>query len=325
MSLKEYRQSKQALGGDVTLAFISEDEDAAQIMQELWLRVYTFEKRFSRFLPGSELSVFNRSAGLRAYITPEFKALLSRAKELSVQTQGLYNPFILPALQRAGYVRSAAPGYEDDEQEDHSHKTVVAIDRLQIGTDFATIPYGTALDFGGCGKGYLAEQLGHFLRESGAKGYWLSLGGDIAVFGKDENGNPMRIAVQDARKLDDSLPVYAESSDTHPYALATSGVFRRKNQQDNGGTWHHIINPKTQEPAKTDILLATICCRDAALADVLASCAIIEGSKQAGKMLKANGADGWLIQHKLTNGDIRVIRSDTMFKTSQTLTAGAGS
>lgn len=302
MHLKEYASTKLALGSDTTFVLFSTASEAInnQLFQKLWHTTFTFEKRFSRFIPMSELSTFNRSAGLKVVISPEFKEILTTARELAKQTEGLYNPFMLPAVQRAGYLHSAAAGYEADPVDDFTARQVVGIEHLEIGEDWARIPYGTAIDLGGCGKGYLAEQLRDLLNKDHIMGYWLSLGGDIATFGVGADSQQISVHVQNAQTISIDFPVKILCPTTE-FAVATSGTFRRKNQQSKK-YWHHIIDPRTLLPAETDILLATVACNNALDADVLASCAVILGSKKAPTFLKEHGAQGYILQGKDTNG-----------------------
>lgn len=300
----ELSQTHKALGCDVTLAIYSNPvhHQIDLIFADLWRQVFSFEKQFSRFLPMSELSVFNRAAGQKTPITPEFKKLLECAKYFGEKTGGLYNPFILPALQRAGYKQSAAEGYEKDEQEDHSDKRVVDVKFLEIGDTWASIPYGTALDLGGCGKGYLADQLGEYLREQKVEGYWLSLGGDIATYGLDELGETQKLNIQDASDLTKIINYQVECPE-QSFGAASSGTFRRLSQID-GKDWHHIIDPITLRPAVTDIKLVTVCADSTVQADVLASCAVILGSSKANKFLKQQGVESALIQFENRRGEI---------------------
>jgi len=255
--------------------------------------VFQFERQFSRFLPSSELSRFNALSGTKMLISPEFAAILREAKRLIRKTKGLFNPFILPALQRTGYLGSAVAEYVDDEAPDYTSRSVVAPLKLELGVDWARIPFGTAIDLGGCGKGYLADQLGLYLRNQGVRGYWVELSGDIATFGTDENRQHLIISVKNATKRGTLAEVIV--CPTTPFGIATSGTFSRVSQV---GTLrgHHIIDPKTSRPATTDLKLATVCASSAVAADVLASCAIIVGSRAAPKMLESHTIKSWVLQ-----------------------------
>ena len=297
MHLRSLSQSRLALGSDVVLTLVTDaaDADVDKIFVNLWHQVYLFERRFSRFLPMSELTSLNRAGGVKFKVTAEFKDLLICAKSIGLKTNGLYNPFITPALQRAGYVQSAVPGYENDKQIDYTDRLVVGVEKIEIGEDWAQIPYKTALDLGGCGKGYLADELGRFLKKQPKiVGFWLSLGGDILTYGYDENGRRMSVDIQSAVTINYTTDWVIDCSGDD-YAVATSGTFRRSSQV-SALAWHHIIDPLTLVSAKTDIKLATVCARTAFEADVLASCAVILGSKKAIPLLKQNGVKAAFLQ-----------------------------
>ncbi len=296
MRLAQSSQTKIALGGGIALTLVSNVSagELNKLFTVLWHYIYVFEKSFSRFIPMSELSLFNRSAGLQMSISPGFKQLLESAKSMAEITDGLYNPFILPALQRAGYKRSAVPGYETDSVDDYSHRRVEPIEQLKIGDTWASIPPNTAIDLGGCGKGYLADKLGQLLVGSGVNNYRLSLGGDISTLGVDENGQNWKINIQDADNLEGQVD-WTVICPTERFAVATSGTFRRQGQTTDRD-WHHIIDPITLQPARTDIRLATVCADTALMADVLASCAVIVGLSDGIGFLKKQGAISMLLQ-----------------------------
>jgi thiamine biosynthesis lipoprotein len=293
--LKQFFQTQQALGSNASIVLVAnQHQPLDELFDQLWKQVFMFERQFSRFLPSSELSVFNRNAGTKQFITPEFSRLLQASKNMAELSSGLYNPFILPALQRAGYKKSALPGYENDPVDDHSHKSVTSIDKLELGSDWARIPYGTAIDMGGCGKGYLADQVADLLDSKNLDGYWVSLGGDMVVSGTDDKQQPWKVDIQSANPDQKKLPIFVQT-DGQRLSIATSGTFRRQNQP-NLKHGHHIIDPKTLKPAITDISLATVVDSSAIRSDVLASCAVLKGSAAALPYLRAHHVGGAVIQ-----------------------------
>lgn len=298
-----YYQKNLALGSEVQLSLVSSDNQGQidDIFHALWHKIFLFERQFSRFLPGSELSVFNKNAGTKQYVTPEFRDVLAAAQKMGVGTGGLYNPFILPALQAAGYTHSRVKGHEHDAVDNHAQKTVVSSDRLEIGDDWARIPYGTAIDLGGCGKGYLADLLADELGDA-VTGYWLSLGGDIAAGGTDESGKPWEIGIQSVTgKIDDDIGTIQLPSNGR-YGIATSGTTVHHGKKA-GKAWHHLIDPRTLAPAQTDVLLATVCDASALRADVLASCSVILGAEEGLDFLRSQGVTAALLQGKKPDGE----------------------
>ena len=293
--MTQYYQKQQALGSEVELSLVAslEESGVAALYRELWHIVFQFERQFSRFLPASELSAFNRKPGTKQLVSPAFHDILASAKAIGVETEGLYNPFILPALQSAGYDHSLVRGHEQDSQDDHSYKAVASVDRLEIGSDWARIPYNTALDLGGCGKGYLADILAEKIPSS-VSGFWLSLGGDVITSGVNGSGGSWRIAVQDAHNADRNIGQVAVRPGDR-MAAATSGTIVRKGIRA-GKAWHHIIDPRTLCPADTDVLLVTVCDTSALRADVLASCAVILGEAEGLRFLRKHGVRAALFQ-----------------------------
>lgn len=306
-----HHQQRIALGSPIDLTLVSDKNQGTvdDLFRHLWLKIFAFERQFSRFLPDSELSQFNRAAGVKTPISQEFHDILAASLKMSELTDGLYNPFILPALQSVGYVHSMVAAHSDDEADDFSSRSVVAPERLQLTKETATIPYGTAIDLGGIGKGYLGDQLADYADSlSELNGYWFSLGGDIVASGQDANGEGWQIQVEDTARAQ-AIAGTAASKKSNRHAVATSSSLRRTGKS-GGKTWHHIIDPRTNKPSESNVVTASIHAGSLCLADILASCAVILGSDVAPSFCTDRGATGTLLQTgqglKLSTGDFTV-------------------
>lgn len=271
------QSSGQALGSDVILTIRGRDQATDQlIFQALWAQIQAFERRFSRFMPDSELSTFNARAGEETPISAPFHELLEKVEYYRKSTGGLYDPFVLPALNRAGYIGSW-PNPESYHEHTNYASRLRTIERREISISprSARVPRHTALDFGGIGKGYLLDQLAAYLHTEHVKDYWLSLGGDIICAGFDNQNQPWKIGLAHAT-LAAEIVAYLENDTGKSLALATSGITKRK-----GPNWHHIIDPRTDAPADTDVLTASVSTTSATSADVFAKCLVIGGSAAA--------------------------------------------
>lgn len=284
--MRLHYQERPALGSTVQMGLVSNEPDVAeQLLRDLWLELLLFENRCSRFLPDSELSQFNRGAGVRRLVSAEFRDVLLAAKRMAALTGGMFNPFVLPSLQRSGYDRSLVPGHADDVVDDHSSKRLIESSKLEVGDNWASIPYGSAIDLGGCGKGYIGDVLAALVDAVPAiHGYWLSIGGDIIVSGSNDKSEPWTIYLQPDPKQSNRLGEVAVPLG-RKLAVATSTTLLRRGT-NKGKKWHHIINPATGEPANTDIDIMIICSESLLKADVLASCGVICGSSNMGKFLQ---------------------------------------
>jgi FAD:protein FMN transferase len=292
---ERYQHKHRALGSDVifTLVVQQNRDYADQLFAQLLELTSAFEEQFSRFLPDSELTKFNKQAGQSVAVTPAFRKLLMVTKSFSEKTDGLYNPFVLPALQNAGYLGSWPNSDKQRPGTNFAKRHLVTIEQLEFRDNWAKIPADSALDFGGIGKGYLLDELAEFLASKKVVGYWLSLGGDIICAGYDVEGQLWRVTIQHAIKLAEGVGEITNATG-RKLAIATSGVTKRQGLKD-GQPWHHIIDPRSGRPAQSRILTATVTANSATEADIYAKCIVIE-DQQLAEQYKSNGfiEDFWL-------------------------------
>ena len=94
----------RAMNTSVLLA--AEGERAIEGMYAAKNFIDECEQRFSRFLPASELTALNRSAGEWLPISRDLMHMLQLSLEYYRETTGIFDPSILPALKQIGYDRS---------------------------------------------------------------------------------------------------------------------------------------------------------------------------------------------------------------------------
>lgn len=231
-----------------------------------------FEKNYSRFQANSQLTSLNHHTNQKFYISTEFMEILKEAKRLSEITKGLFNPFILPNLQQAGYVGSwPHPNYAQADI-NYKNENFQTIDKLEIGNNWVKIPKHSAIDLGGIGKGYLLDKISNKLLKSGYNNYWLSIGGDIIVNGHDENKQNWQIKIAEANNINNLYKIINNDTD-QLLSVATSGITKRR-----GLNWNHIINPSTLKSVNNDILTVTVSGNKAVETDVLAKTILIDES-----------------------------------------------
>lgn len=297
-----YQQTGNALGSEIYLTILLKDESRSNdIFRILWASIKSFENRFSRFKPNSELTLVNSNSGSPTEVSDEFIALISKAYKLSEKTNGLYNPFVLPALQQAGYKGSWPNPNKFDKLLDYSERSkIVSYKNILIKKNDLTIPKNSALDFGGIGKGYLLDQLADILESNKVQNYWISLGGDLICRGHNIENEPWAIGLSKADKPEEILSKIT-NTDGERLAIATSGITKRR-----GENWHHIIDPRTGVSADTKVQTATVSAKNGALADVYAKCLVIVGKDKASDLINGVTVHTAVLQ-VLVNNKIQVI------------------
>ena len=90
-----------------------------------------------------------------------------------------------------------------------------------------------------------------------------------------------RVGIQDPHDLNSTFAV-VEVADQ---AVITSGGYQRY-FEENGQTYHHIIDPRTGYPAENGLISVTIISADGTLADALSTSLFIMGPEEASSFWK---------------------------------------
>lgn len=154
-----------------------------------------------------------------------------------------------------------------------------------------------SIDVGALGKGYATERAADFLREDGAEGYVLNVGGNIRIIGTKPDGTGWVTAIRDPKGGQQEYAMNLRLKDT---ACVTSGIYERYFTVD-GQRYHHIIDKDTLYPADYFASL-TVLTEDSGLADAL-STALFCMPKEEGEKLAAS-LDGVDVVWIYTDGSI---------------------
>lgn len=246
------------------------------------------ENRFSRFRPDSELSQLNRQPDQWVSVSAEMWEMIEKALQLSAETNGLFNPLLLTALERTGYDRPFDEITDDIRcfgRSNSQNTPTIERDRPNRAVRLSS---GARLDLGGIVKGHTAQQAIDYLRSFGP--CLLDASGDLAA-GDAPSGVPgWPVSVgQPFSRESDLLRMWLANQ-----TLATSGIDRRRWQRGNSAK-HHIIDPQTGDSAETDLLSATIWLDDAASAEAYATAAIVMGWATAYDLLTERGIGAALV------------------------------
>jgi thiamine biosynthesis lipoprotein len=235
------------------------------------------ERTFSRFESTSELSRLNRAVG-PSVVSPKLFDALERARGYWQMTDGWFDPTIGKALCAAGYDRSFAPGVLDRAERTTGPPCRVSFGDVQLDrtTRTVTLAADTLLDFGGFIKGRTVDVATAILPPLAA----IDAGGDAFLSGPGSDGRGWIVDVEDPFAQGHALLTLR----LRDQAVATSGANRR-NWRIGDAVAHHIINPHTREPARTDLAQVTVVCYSAELADVLAKTALLMGYAQGSVFL----------------------------------------
>jgi FAD:protein FMN transferase len=243
--------SFRAMGCEVLVA--GGDPTVVATVLERW------EAVFSRFRPESELSRVNASCEPAVVVSLLFAHALRVALDVAAATDGLVEPTLGLALERAGYDRDFALLQVDGELGDPAPSR---LNEVRLDGRILRRPPGLRLDLNGVVKSLAVDEAVCTLAGEG----FVSAGGDLAAQGSVDVGLPGGGSVRLVRG-----------------GLATSGVGTR-HWHRGGAEQHHLIDPRTGRPSRSRWQTVTVCG---------AACLDADAAAKAAFLLDADGPE-WL-------------------------------
>ena len=278
MQYDEFR----AMNTDIVLAAEGDAEQVARGFRQAAEYIRTMEARLTRFAETSELAQLNRSSGTWFHASDELFAIVREARRLFDQTDGLFDPTILDALENIGYDKSMdeirAAGVTAPRAPTQSARYDFRAAQFDDATRAIFLPRGMRLDLGGIAKGWIAEHAVQLLAES-ADASAVDAGGDMFMIGQPKDDGAWRVALEDPRTAEQTLAILRGG----PGAIATSSVTRRRWQQGER-VQHHLIDPRRGASAESDWLSVTVIAPHAAIAEAFAKSLLIAGSRGASEI-----------------------------------------
>lgn len=260
-----------------------ESEQAALGLMAAQAFIEETEQRFSRFVSESEISRLNQSAGRWHEVSVDLMEILRLSLAFHEETDGLFDPSILPDLKRVGYdtsmddirLHGASLGLASSPTGRRGYRQL----KLDVEGQRVLLPQAMEIDLGGIAKGWIVERAAALLKcYTSACG--VSAGGDIVFMGDRLNGGDWEVHVEDPLNPENAIARLRVPEG----AVATSSIVKRAWNQA-GMRRHHIIDPRTGEPALTDLLSVTVCAQSITVAEVYAKVLLISGEQGARRLM----------------------------------------
>lgn len=275
---------------------------ALEAAERAWRRVTdefdAVDAALSRFRDDSELTALNRHAGSgrTVGVSWRLRTALAAVDRASRITGGRFDARVLATLERIGehgapldapLPRAAVP--------ESPSSTATGAERPRS----LVVAPGAPLDMGGIGKG-LALRWAAAAAASELPvdaGLLLEAGGDIVAAGRPPTTGWL-VGIED--------PVSDAGPDQQPVAvaavfagaIATSSVRVRHWIAPDGRAVHHLVDPRTGEPARTGLIAVTVAAPDPAWAEVWSKALFLAGRPAIADEARSRGLAAWWVDDR---------------------------
>ncbi|MBW8347881.1 FAD:protein FMN transferase [Bacillus sp. IITD106] len=228
------------------------------VLDELIIQMKEYEKRFSAHDPASELMEVNDNAGIRPVkVHPDLYELIKIGKKHSIAKNSSLNITIGPLVKawRIGFKDAHVPSEKKIQSLLSKTKASDIILDDQEQTIFLKHT-GMFIDLGALAKGFIADCITQDLKSMNVQAALINLGGNVMTYGISPNQEDgyWRIGIQHPfRPRGNYIAVLRALNQS----VVTSGIYER-NFTINNQTYHHILDPNTGYPIKSEIAGLTV-------------------------------------------------------------------
>ncbi len=239
--------------------------------------------------------IYRWNKGEYVKLNEDFLYVLRLSKTVSAATDGAFDCTVQPLVQLWGFGKD---GVRHTVGED----TLAAV-REFVGFQLVDLQGDSILrkdprvqlNFNAVAKGYAVDRVADWLAANGYADCLVEIGGEVAARG-NKNGKPWKVGIQVPTKTADGA---RESFESLPLpdrrAVATSGNYR--NYFEEGGVrYTHILDPRTGQPERTNLLSVTVVAPDCATADAYATAFMVLGHEKSVQIVKQHSElEAWFI------------------------------
>jgi len=252
-----------------------------------------FDFYLSTYLDTSIISEINGLGDSTTYIFSDefgyFSACYVKSAQVSKLTDGAFDPTVFPLVKAWGFFKEEAPiptqngidslleyvGFNND-----LHICVLEGSNVS----FTKRNPSLRLDFNAIAQGLSVDILADYLNNNGIKNFYLEVGGEIVLKGKNRENKNWRIGI-DSPMQQEGKRVLDNVVNISNKAIATSGNYRKYYIKD-GVKYAHTIDPKTGKPVQHSLLSATVIANSCADADGYATAFMVMGVEKSMEFVK---------------------------------------
>lgn len=260
------------------------------------------DAHMSTYLEDSEISHFNAAQpGLAVPVSPDTMEVLRASREMSERTGGAFDVTCRPVVEL--WRKAAREDKLPTGGELAAALALVGWDKIMLREGVVEKrAFSHGVDLGGIAKGYGIDRAVAAMKDAGATGGLVDVGGDVRCFGRRPGGGKWRIGIRNpfTKNRRDLIGRLRLSQG----AVCTSGNYERY-WTIEAKHYSHIVDPRTGRPVG-DAPSVTVVAPTAMVADAWATALSVLGKE--GLTMLPEGVEAMLVMgppenHKTVTSD----------------------
>lgn len=284
--LEQKTKSTVAMGTVITEKLYGKS-DSDKAFEKIESTINELESKISMRISGSIVSLLNENGEVEC--DEDIEAIFALCDEVREKSDGAFDVTMgkVTSLWKIGEEGAAVPS----EKELEKALKLVGGEKVKCENSTLSIEKGQKVDLGAVGKGLACDKVKEALDETDVNSAIISVGGSVLLYGENPTSDCWTVAIRDPRgEATDTLGKLKIESGT----VSTSGDYERV-LEENGKTYHHILDPKTGYPADSGLISVTVICESGILSDALSTAVFILGKEKGLTLLEEYSAEGVLV------------------------------
>jgi FAD:protein FMN transferase len=283
-----YESESFAMGTIITQKVTGAKGQAA--IDEVTGKMKSLEKLLTFKAPTGDIYKINENAGIKnVELDPATVKIIKKSLQVSELSGGAYDITVGPLVQRWAIGRLQ----QDIPAKGELQKLLPLVNYKDVYVDehYGGLKRpGQMMDLGGIAKGYAGDVAIQIYKKYGIQSAFINLGGNVATVGSKADGSPWRIGIRNPRPKGD--PTQGEQIlgyiTVKDKAVSAAGDDQRYFEKD-GQRYHHILDPKTGYPAKSDLMSVTLVTDSSLDSDAFDTAVFILGLEKGKELLRQYG------------------------------------
>jgi len=263
------------------------DGDYSNLLTQIDSVLTQINQTFSTYIESSEISQFNQLHSTKSMrISTDFAMVLSTALKVSRETQGAFDPTVMPLINAMGF------GYTKP----NTTPTAAQLDSITMNIGYEYIRLDSnllhktrpkvQLDLSANAKGFGIDKVIDFLKTKRFKHLLVEIGGEVSAFGNKYRNEKWQIGIDTPNLNAQPGKDFSRIISLNKGGMATSGDYRNYHEV-NGVRISHILDAQTSLPLTHGLASVTVIAQDAMTADAYATAFMILGETRAMKLAES--------------------------------------